>query len=189
MLKRILLALLITTLSAGTACAAAIDLGFNDNSFQLEYEQPLRSDNYGTSLGSARFLYNDDEETVLGSVGFDFVGEPGNVPGLDLGVGAEIYGGETDDNQDFINLGITGRFAYAPPRLGGFGISGRLAYAPEIFSFLDAERLLEADLRLTYAVLPKVRVYLGYQNIRMDFEDTSTWTIDEAVRVGFIGYF
>ena len=189
MLKRILLTLLLTILSAGAASAGSIDLGFNDNSFQLEYEHPLHSDDYGTSLGSARFLYNDDEETVLGSVGFDFVGEPGNVPGLDLGVGAEIYGGETDHNQEFINLGINGRVAYAPPRLWGLGVSGRIAYAPEIFSFLDSERLFEADLRLTYAILPKVRVYLGYQNIRMDFEDTSTWTIDEAVRVGFIGHF
>ncbi len=189
MFKRTLFIFAIISLGAGSAAAASIDLGFNDNSFQLEYQHPLRSDDYGASIASARFLYNDDEETVLGSLGFDFVGEPGNVPGLDLGVGAELYGGETDQNLDFINLGIAAQATYAPPRLGGLGLSARLAYAPEIFSFLDSEGLFEYDLRLTYAALPRVKVYLGYQNIRMDFEDSGSKTIDEAVRIGFIGHF
>ncbi len=179
-------------LFATAAAADSIDLGFNDESFQIGYERPLASDNYGTSVGNARLLYNDDEETLLGSLGFDFIGEPGNVPGLDVGVGAKLYGGTADDGNDtdFLNLAVGVRAAYAPPPLWGLGADARFYYAPKIFSFIDSERLMESDLRLTYAVVPKVKVYLGYHNVRLKDEDSGhTHTIDDGIRLGFIGYF
>ncbi len=184
--------LLLTTclcLSASLAAADSIDLGFNDDSFQLGYAHGLARDEYGATSVNARFLYNDEEETFLGSLGLDFTGEPGNIPGLELGVGGKIYGGNTNDNFDFLNLGVGARATYAPPRLGGLGVDGRFAYAPEIFSFLDSDRLMESEVRLTYAAVPRVKVYLGYQNVRLKPDNGSTRTIDESIRIGFIGYF
>ncbi|MDO3378461.1 YfaZ family protein [Geoalkalibacter halelectricus] len=189
MILRLLLALALC-LAATTVSADSIDIGFNDESFQLTYERPLTRDDYGTALANGRFLYNGDEKTTLGSIGADFVGEPGNVPGLGLGVGTKFYAGSTDRSTDFINLAIGLRGEYAPPQFWGLGVAGRLYYAPKVFSFRDSERLLESELRLTYAVLPKVKVYVGYQNIRLK-EDrrNENWTIDDALRVGFVGYF
>jgi hypothetical protein len=163
----------------------SVDIGFNDNSAQLQFNYPLFEDDYGTSLVNARVLYNSDEDTTLGSLGFDFTGEPGNVPGLNLGAGTQLYGGVTHSSQDFIVLGVGTRVGYAPPFLGGLGIDGKIFYGPKIFSFLDAERMLETGIRLSYAITPKVKVHLGYQNIRTDFEDHGTWTIDEGLRLGF----
>ncbi len=86
-------------------------------------------------------------------------------------------------------MAVGGQVNLAPPFWGGFGIYTRLFYSPKIFSFLDAERMLEWDARLGYAITPRVRVYAGYQHIRADFEDRGKRTIDEGVRVGFLAQF
>lgn len=176
--------------SSTIAAADSIDIGFNDESFQVVYERPLVRDNYGTALANIRFLYNGDESTTLGSLGADFIGEPGNVPGLELGVGTKFYAGSADHSTDFINLAVGLRGNYAPPQLWGLGLGARLYYAPKVFSFRDSERLLESEIRLSYAILPKVKVYVSYQNIRMKEERSNdNWTIDDAIRVGFTGTF
>ena len=70
------------------------------------------------------------------------------------------------------------------------GLAGALYYAPEVFSGRDSEGLWEGQLRLTYTVIPKVQLYLGYQNIQLDVEGPrGDRTIDEGLRLGFIGTF
>ena len=88
---RILLTL-VFCLSATAAFADSLDIGFSDESFQLVYEHPVSHDEYGTVLVNGRFLYNDEKDTKLGSVGLDFIGKPGNISGLDLGAGAKFCG-------------------------------------------------------------------------------------------------
>jgi len=189
MLIRILI-VMTACIFATNAGAASVDLGFNDESFQLGYETSVTADDYGASLLNVRFLYNGDEETRLGSVGLDFVGEPGNISGLKVGAGAKVYAGRSDSSVDFANLGVGLRLDYTLPQLQGLGVAGRLNYAPKVFSFRDSERLLETEVRLTYAVMPKVKLFLGYQNIRLDVEDRSgQMTIDDGLRIGFVGTF
>lgn len=185
MMKKSLLAGLALILAAAPVSAQLLDFDFNDESAQIRYEHPVSEDDYGRTLFSGRLLYNDGEETTLGSLGLDFTGSPGNVPGLEVGVGAHGYGGRTDDSQDLAALGVVGRARYAPPSLGGFGVGVRVGYAPRIFSFADSERLVETAVRLSYAVTPKIRLHLQYQNVGAKFEDRGTWTIDEGVRIGF----
>ncbi len=181
---------LMSVLLATNTYAASVDIGFNDNSFQLIYETPISDDEYGTSLLNGRFLYNGDEETKLGSVGFDFIGEPGNIAGLKIGAGVKGYGGRTDRDVDFANLGLGVRVDYTLAQLQGLGFSGRLNYAPKVFSFIDADRLLETEARVTYAVMPKVKLYIGYQNVRLDVDGRdNTITIDDSIRIGFVGTF
>lgn len=177
-------------LSVTCAHADTLDIGLNDDSFELAYEHPVSSDNYGMSLINGRFLYNDDDETKLGSLGFDFVGEPGNLAGFRAGAGARLYLGKTDSQIDFINLALGLRAEYTIPQLQGLGVAGQIHYAPQILSFRDSERLLESEVRLTYAILPKLTLYVKYQNIRLDIEDRSGHsTVDDGIRIGFIGSF
>ncbi len=178
-------------LSVTLAFADTVDIGFNDDSFQLAYERGLSDDTtYGATFLKGRFLYNDEEETKLGSLGLDFVGHPGNIAGLEIGVGAKLYGGTTASDIDFINLGIGLNGSYVFPQFQGLGFSARIDYAPKVFSFCDAERLIEGEVRLTYAVMPKVNLYLGYQNVHLDIDGRSgSMTIDDSVRIGFVGSF
>ena len=86
-MKKYLLLSFLLCLSTVPAWSSSFDLSFNDTSAQAQLAFPLRSDDYGTMQLEGRALYNDQEDTRLGSAGLVFVGEPGNIPGLSLGVG------------------------------------------------------------------------------------------------------
>jgi hypothetical protein len=189
MLVRTLLAVLLCLVTT-LASADSVDIGFNNESFHLGYERPVVQDEFGVVSGNAGFLYNGDEKTTLGRVGADFVGSPGQYPGTRLGMGLRLYAGSTAKNTDFINLALGLRASYAPPQLGGFGVSASVYHAPKVFSFRDADNLTQSEIVLTYALVPKVRLNLGYYNLRLK-EDSrgSNWTIDEGLRIGFTGYF
>lgn len=184
-MKRILLGCLIGLLTSVSAQATSFELGLNDSSAQLRLAQMLRGDELGQTLLQLRALYSDKEETKLGSLGLEFAGEPGNVLGFEVGVGADAYLGKTHRGRDFFNLALSLRANYAPPFLGGLGFGGRLAYAPEVLSFIESEGLFESAAQVSYAVTPKARVFIEYQNIRTEFERRGNWTIDDAIRLGF----
>jgi len=184
MYRRILPFLFLLAFS-NSVYAISFEIAFNDSSAQLNAEFPLAEKTYGKTLLNGRFLHNDREETTLGSLGIDFTGEPGNVPGLLLGLGVKGYGGEADDDRDILAMGVGGMATFYPPSLGGFGLSGKVVYAPDIFTGEDADRILELSLTLGYALTPQIKLTGGYQNIRTDWEDGKKWTIDDAFRVGF----
>ena len=184
-MRKQLAVLAILLLTAGSAGATSLDLSFDNNAAQIAVNQPLVTDELGASRFGARFLYNGDEKTRLGSAGFEFVGTPGNVPGLNLGVGVKGYGGRTSRGQDLLNGAIGAVADYTPPLLGGVVFGAKLYVAPKIFSGLDSDGLLETSMWAGYRVTPKIEVYLGYQNIRSDFGRYGTWTIDEGLRLGF----
>jgi hypothetical protein len=170
---------------AANAGADSLEVTLNDFSAQLRYGHEISRDPYGSFNITSGLLYNDDEDTRLGSAGFEFLGEPGHIQGLLLGVGAQLTGGRTDDGQDLLALAVGGRGAYAPAELSGLGFFGRVSYGPRILSFFDAERMLETGVGLSYAITPNLSLVAEYQNIRTKFEDKGTRIIDEGVRGGF----
>ena len=184
MFKKLFLPL-VFLFSASVSFAGTFDVGLNDSSVQLRTGIVLTEDDYGKTLFDARVLHNDHEETTLGSAGVDFAGEPGNVPGLLMGLGVKGYYGEADQDRKFSALGIGGLLNYYPPALGGFGLSGRLVYAPEISTAEDADRLFESSVALSYALTAKIRLTCEYQVVRVDWEKGSHWTVDEGFRLGF----
>lgn len=191
-MHRIILALLLLLLTCVAAQAASLEVDLNDFSVQGQYLQPITEDDYGTSLFDIRALYNDHQDMTLISGGFNFLGKPGNVPGLDLGVGLDFYAGQTTHepmDRDLVALALGGRATFRPPALQGFGFGAKLFYAPEILSFADAEGLVEGALRLEYALTPKIRLFAEYQEIRADFDLTGSHTVDEGLRGGFQAQF
>nr|NIS40831.1 hypothetical protein [Desulfuromonadales bacterium] len=187
--------LLVSVLVLAMTCEAAattFDINFNDDSAQTQVDLTLGRDEYGRSDFNGRFLYNDEDETRLGSAGVRFLGHPGNAPGLELGVGAQVYAGEAGEvnSVDIGGVGVGGLFNFAPPHLGGLGIDARVVYVPKVFSFFDTERLVESALRIGFAITPRIRIHAEYQNMRIKVEDFGdTHTIDEEVRFGFTGRF
>jgi len=188
MFKHVLL-VTIFSLFATIAAAGSVDIGLSNKSFHLGYEQSINQDDYGTVMANGRFLYNDDKDLKLGNIGLDFVGSPGNVPGLSLGVGSRLYLGSAEHGTDFSNLAVGLRSSYILPQLQGLGVSGHIYYAPEVFSFQDSEHLLESGIRLTYAILPKATLYIGYQHIDLGVKHRKNQTVDDSIRIGFVGSF
>ena len=192
MMKKFLLLVFSLALLGGQANATSLDISLNDESAQVRLASPVMPvvmHAHGRSLIDLRLLYHEPKETMLGSLGIDFVGEPAGMWGLELGVGSYLYGGVTADNRDFLALGIGGKASFAPPAWHGFGLSGRVIFAPAILTWLDAERMLEIGVGAFYAITPRIRVHLGYQHIDADFGDLVNSTVDEGFRLGFKAYF
>ena len=185
--KAILISVAALCLCAASAGAASLDVSLNDDSLQAQVFVPVTQDAYGTTQVGIRGLYNDDHETKLFSGEIDFLGKPGDVPGLTAGVGMIVWGGEVGEgpvDADIFSVGIGVKAGFAPPQLMGVGIDGKFFYGPKILTAGDSERVFESGLRVSYAFIPKARFFVEYQKIHVDF-DGGDGNIDDDLRVGF----
>ena len=188
-MRTLILAVLILLSTTSIALAGSAGLDFNNDSAEGRLSLPLSEDDYGTTLFNARFLYNSEERTNLGSVAVAFYGEPGNLPGLTLGAGFIGYFGRTQKMYDTLNVGLEGEAEYMPAALRGFGFGAQFAFAPKVFSFMDSDGLMEMSGRVFYAVTPKVHLYLNYQYIVGDFKNAKDVKLDRDLRFGIRAFF
>lgn len=188
-MRTLILAILLLLLTTGIAMAGAFGLDFNNNSAEGRLSLPLNEDDYGTTLFNARYLYNSDKNTNLGSVAVAFYGEPGNLPGLTLGAGFVGYLGKTHKAYENLNVGLEGEAEYMPAALRGVGFGAKLGFAPKVFSFMDSEGLFEWSARVFYAVTPKIHVYVNYQQTEGDYKSKNNVTLDSDARFGIRAFF
>lgn len=183
--KALLAAFALVALSAAGAAASTLDVSVNDDSIQGQLFLPLNQDAYGTTQLGVRGLYNDDTESKVISGELSFLGKPGDVPGLTIGAGVGVWAGEaTPADLEIFSVGIGARLSYAPPQLMGIGIDGKFFFAPAILTTGDSERLTEGAVRVSYAFIPKAKIFVEYQKINVDFEG-GDWDADDDVRAGF----
>ncbi|WP_029913356.1 hypothetical protein [Pelobacter seleniigenes] len=198
--------LLTTPVWAGTA-----EISFNDSSFQFLYEYlfqhqndnadappaapeealpELFSGHYGLVIANARYLHNDDKDIEMFSGGLDLAGQPFiDNPTLQMRIGAKLYTGKANGKVDFLNIAIALRGEYVIPDTERMGISVGFNYAPKVFSFGDSAHLMETEVRLSYALFPRLNAFISYQNIRCDLVDDERVGVDNSVRLGFSGLF
>ncbi len=185
-MKKLLLVFCLLLLPFATN-ATTLGLDFNDDSAEVRLDLPLTGDDYGRSVLGGRFLYNEDEDTEMLGVELKFLGNPGAIPGLEVGAGIIGYIGESHDVYDFGNVGVGLMADYAPATLQGLGFSARLVYSPDIFSWQDSDGLFEFNVRVGYAITPKVKVYVGHQKIEGEIDGfNQDVDIDDDVRVGLL---
>jgi large subunit ribosomal protein L21 len=117
----------------------------------------------------------------------DFIGKPGDIPGLTAGVGMIVWGGEAGrgGDVDIFSVGLGAKVGFAPPQLMGIGIDGKFFYGPKILTTGDSDRVFESGLRVSYAIIPKVRCFVEYQKIHVDFDGGGDGDIDDDLRIGF----
>lgn len=188
MLKILISALVAVSLLVGNCWSADFSLLINDDSVQGLLNTAIDKNEFGESLLAGRLLYNEDRDTLLGSIGLGVSGEPGNLDGLK--VGAQIIGNlGRSDNRELLTFGLGLQGSYQPPQLQGLGVYGRGQYAPKLLSFLDSERLWEGAVGLSYMFTPKATVLLEYQKVKVDFEKIGNRSIDESVRLGIQFFF
>ena len=185
--KKIVSAVALLCLCAVSAGAASIDLSLNDDSVQAQAFFPITQDAYGTTQVGVRGLYNDEQDTKLASGEIDFIGKPGDIPGLTAGVGMILWGGEAGPggDVDIFSVGLGAKVGFAPPQLMGIGIDGKLFYGPKILTGGDADRVFESGLRLSGTIIPKARLFVEYQKIHVDLDGGGDGDIDDDVRIGF----
>ncbi len=182
MLKRILVACVYFCSLSTVVNAGTIDLGLNDDSAEMTFRQILSEDTLGSSELVIKGVHNteDNDASIIG-IGLDVFGEL--LEGLDLGIGARVYGADFEDFEA-VALTLGGLIKYAPPFLNGFGFYYSAYYAPEIFSWADAEHYFDIDAGVSYQLVPRAGVFVGYNKTRIDFENYGRTTVDEEIRGG-----
>jgi opacity protein-like surface antigen len=191
-MKKFLAAAVFIALPSIQAQASTFDLSLNDDSVQARLSGTMVQDQNGSASLTARALYNDKKDSILGSVGMEFEGQLPQAPGFFVGFGAELSGGRLKaepENLDIFAFSPAAKLGFQSPGLPGLSFTARVAYAPRILAFADLERMFEAGLRTSYAITPGIDLYVEYQYIRCKFEDLGSGTIDEAVRLGFMARF
>ena len=175
---------------AAACCAApqvlAQDLDFNLNgqTVQLEYSDRVHGPGeLNSGRVSASGLFTSKDDYIVG-MGARVTGQAGTgSPGLQVGIGAKLFGGSVDGN-GFAALALDGGVRYSPPPLPRLALGVRLFYAPDIVTFADANNYVQAEVRVAYEVLPQSFVYIGYRDLHVGITGTGHKTVDSNVHIG-----
>ncbi|MBB5022101.1 YfaZ family outer membrane protein [Desulfurispira natronophila] len=175
-------ALTVIVASASTAAADWLDINLNDNSLFMDYSyMPMEHSNLHTNFS---YLYHSDDgkdDVHMGVLGL-FVAERFHEH-TSTALGGRLYGFDAAGEKAMV-LAIGGtvrqNFHFAP--LMGVEASGHIA--PKVTSFGKAERFFEGGIRIFYEVLVNADVYLGYRNVQVKYENTSSETVEDSLHFG-----
>ncbi len=180
-----LLTAILLLLATPCLAAGSVEISFSDVTGLLSYEHTITNAEDNNSKLNGRFMRNTEENTSLGSVGFDVHAPIAGVDGLQLGGGVKVYAA-TYQNQDIVSAAMGVLADYFPPALGGFGLSGDIYYGPKVFTGQDADWLLESNARVAYRLSPFAEFFVAYNNIRADMEHRGTRSLNEIGRIGMV---
>jgi len=181
---RLMLILLLSALCS-TSLARSFDINLSDDAAQFKYGSLIGGTNYGRTEMSIGFLYNEDDN-YLGEIGLLVIDEAGSkTPGLELGVGPKFwFGGSDEADVDISAIGLGGQLRYKNPNVPRIVYGASIYYAPSVVSFMDADNMLEYDIRLEYELLPTANVYLGFRSIEAEIKNRKDVEIDESAIIG-----
>jgi hypothetical protein len=169
-------------LSAGMAQAGSLGISFSDLTAQVALDQAVREDAWGRSVVGVRGLYNDRKDTKLASGGLNVLGTITGT-GLELGAGVRAYYVDSDAD-DIASGGLGALIRFVPPGFSYASLSGSLFYCPKVFTGLDGERLLDAEVMASFEIVPKASIFLSYTTIKAKIEDRGNRTLDDTLRGG-----
>ncbi len=167
-----------------SAMGQDLDINLNGHVVQFQYSTPVKgTTHFNKGKLNASALFNSSGDYVLGA-GARVSGAAGTgSPGLDVGVGAKVFGGDVD-SRGVIALTLNGLARYSPPPLPRLGILGDIYYAPDIVTFVDATSFFQGEVRVEYEVLPESYVYVGYRRLRIDLRGRAGATVDSRAHIG-----
>ena len=164
--------------------AGWFDINISGSSATAELGAHFGNDPQGRFGLGVRGLYNNDRDTTLGTVIARWDAESDAVPGLSFLIGVEAMAG-TEDELDVGAAAVAIESDFGPPKWKGAYVGAGLAYAPDIFTWSDTETAYWWSVRAGYRINPKARIYLEYEQLRVDFVDIGRRTLDDGIKGGF----
>ncbi len=180
MLSRSFLAFLL--LAASTSVLAdSVDVNLRDSAVQLQYIAPLGHDSLGSTDLHAGLLYTDHDGRY-GDFGILVKGPVGDrSSGVTAGIGLKALVAKAGDfNAAALALG--GQMRFSSPGDTRLGVVGELYFSPNIVTYRDAERFVEANVRLEYELISQASAYVGYRRITFSIANYNT---DAVLDTGF----
>lgn len=163
--------------------ASELDLALSADMIGINYSALNEQRGSLWGLGA---IYNDEASASAMSATFNVVGQ--TLAASDLQTGLGLKGVVHDTFQTATSLALGGFARYEPPQFGGFGLEGQLYLAPEMLNSNDADQYRELMLRLTYAINPRARVFGGWldQTVKYDDPLISEVEINRSLNLGFV---
>jgi hypothetical protein len=169
-------------MAAGQAMAGgSMDIGLTNSSLRFEHD----ATRVGTGAHiTAGLLYNDTEGYAI-SGSFNAVDASGGRPDMVGGLGFKAFLYRHDDAESAVSVAVGGFVRYNPDSWNGMGVDGIFYFSPDVLSFNKTGFFYESAVRLTYKVMPQARVFVGYQDISVEYDDIGSRSIDKGFNLGF----
>jgi hypothetical protein len=166
------------------ARAAGFEVALSTESAQLSLGFDSSTIGYGGAEISVGGFFNDDDD-VMGSLGFMVSGVPAGEQPFSFELGAEFYvAGVDKPDQDFQALALGGGARYHIPANTPMSLGAQLLYAPNITTFGDADDLLDFTVRYQIDLLPSASAFLGYRRLQADLDRDDNYKLDNNVHLG-----
>jgi hypothetical protein len=163
--------------------ANRLDINLDDNAVRAAFMTPITPTGLYASVSA---MHNSDRGDVA-NAGIQLLGDAGVGPNpLHAGIGGQFFyvnPKHSDLNGEAVALG--GFVEYQLPKYNRFSFGGHVYYSPNIISFGDMERYFEYGVRAGYQVLQNANVYVGYRQIKADFDGPGGFfDMDSGFHVG-----
>ena len=166
-----------------SAMAQSFDVNLSNDAAMLTFTSALGQQGFGHGQMAGSILFTDND-AFMGKAGFGVVGEAGSgSPGLTVGVGVNLYG-VTTNNNDVVALALNGMFDYAPPPLSRLRLGGEINLAPSIVTFMDGDHLYDSSVYIGYEIFQEAVAYFGYRRIKVNVQNGNDEIVDSGGYVG-----
>ncbi len=174
----------VSLLLAAATAQASSEISFALSSDMVSADYLSISDDSGSQWGFGA-LYSDDAHATLVFGTFNVMGKMGSDSGFSSGLGGKILVHDTFQTAGSLALG--GKVRFAPEAWSGIGFEGGVYIAPNMLNTNDAEQYFEIIARAAYSVNDNSRVFVGWQNIDVKYDDAevSKVDLDSGLNVGF----
>ena len=160
---------------------SAFDVGLSDDSVRVGYGSFW--ERHELHFG-ANWLHHEDDGDVV-DVGLHALGVVGQGKSeLDLGIGGRVFWVDIANRSgQALGLGVVAAYTIPPvPRLR---LAGTLHYAPDIVAFSDLEKYYEASLSVSFLVVDRAQIYVGYRVAKAEVEGVAgRLEVDDGGHVG-----
>ncbi|MGS0683495.1 YfaZ family outer membrane protein [Shewanella sp. 125m-7] len=174
MTVKTLMATLVLSALSINASATDFTFGLNDDMLSTELKFNVNKD----VNASVEYIYADTGGQMLS--GAMHIEHEAGIHHFELGAKFSQVWSKRSSNGNFVGIG--GRYAM---HLGSnVSLHGSGYYSPSVLSFGDIDGSWQLDGKVQYALNPALALFVGYRNIRLQYDNASNSTLDSGFYLG-----
>lgn len=171
---RLLVSAAAMSLASVSAQATDFTLGLNDDTLLTDIQVDLNKD----VNASVEYIYSDNGGQMLS--GAMHIAHDAGAHHIEIGAKFSQLWSKNSQNGNVVGIG--GRYAL---HLGSnVSVHGSGYYSPSVLSFGDVDGSWQVDGKVQYQLNPSLALFVGYRNIRFQYDDAANTTFDSGFYLG-----
>ena len=173
-----LIAFALLAAASFSAAAASVDVNLSNDTIEAKFYA-----NAGAADWTFGGLYNRDTRDRALNVGLLATGDSaiGNSR-IEGGLGGKVYSVRVGSG-NLVALALGGQLRWFPGN-GSFALGAYVFYAPHVVTVLDGQRFFDTGVRAEVEVIRNSFLYVGYRQMRAEFDNNVKQDVDKG---GFVG--